>query len=65
LYSDALIETPSISGEFISETALVSLLEKYQGAPAAAIKEIILDYFHRHAVESLRDDLTLIVCKRN
>ncbi|MDR3449180.1 MAG: PP2C family protein-serine/threonine phosphatase [Alphaproteobacteria bacterium] len=65
LYSDALIETPDAKGDCLTEQHIMELLEKYRGASAAAVKEILLDAFNAHAVGSPRDDLTIVVCIRS
>lgn len=64
LYSDALIETSGMTGEYISEEDIMRLLEEHHGAHSMGMKEIILDYFQQHAGDALRDDLTITICTR-
>ena len=65
LYSDALTETANEAGEFISEEVIMALLEQHPNASATAIKEMLIDYLHRHCNRrDLEDDLTLLVVRR-
>lgn len=65
LYSDALTETANAAGEYITVEEIMALLERYPGASASAVKEILLDYFEKHAGAWVRDDLTIAICKRS
>lgn len=65
LYSDAFTETPNAAGEYITEEQIMTLLELHAGASSAAIRELLLDYFRKHAGNALRDDLTLAICIRS
>lgn len=64
LYSDVLTETPNATREYIMEEHIMALLEENAGLDAGAMKELLLDYFTTHSTTSLRDDLTMIICKR-
>ena len=65
LYSDVLIETTNANGEFITEEAIMALLEQHPHASAAAIKELLVDYLQKHSDNApLSDDLTLLVLRR-
>lgn len=67
LYSDALIETPSPSGEYLDDRQLKKMLISYhQSAEKIAMKKasfiqdaLLKDFTHHHGNQPLADDLTL------
>lgn len=64
LYSDAFTETPKKNGDYISEEEIMELLAAHKGASAEALCDTLLDYFRTQTDGILRDDLTLVVCRR-
>ena len=65
LYSRmALTETPNSMGECIKQEQIITLLEGHPAISSATMKDVLLDYFQRHAGSNLRDDLTVVLCTR-
>ena len=64
LYSDALIETPNLNGDYLREEDIIAVLESCKTESAETIKEKLLETFHNHAGDVLHDDLTITVLVR-
>ncbi len=65
LYSDALIETPNIAGQFLKEERLLKGMEQALNAapediaPEEVVVNSMLDMLQKHSDQPLSDDLTL------
>lgn len=63
IYSDALIETPSTSGDCLTEGQLTAQLESLHAHDASHILRNVLITFHEHYSRSPTDDLSMLACK--
>ena len=63
MYSDALIETPNANGIYINEAMLIEVMSAHKALSADDTVKELLKYFHQHSGGTVRDDLTIVVCK--
>jgi len=65
LYTDGVTDARSPDGEFLGEDNFIDLLRTYIGKPVEEICEHIVDILQGYQGNSLKDDTTLLVLKRN
>ena len=64
IYSDALIETNIIDENFLSDDFIKNFIDNYQEQPANDILQSASLKLFGDRIYYLRDDLTMIACKK-
>jgi sigma-B regulation protein RsbU (phosphoserine phosphatase) len=65
LYSDALTETETGNGLYISEQEIANVLMKHRHLSCEALLEKVLEFFRDSTGGKVADDLTIVLCRRS